>query len=208
MPRSPTNIAPDVAAEIARWLGYLGAERRMSPKTLEAYRPRRGAVPRLSSPSTWAGRRLSSNWPSSRRPTCAPSWRRGAREGAGSRSLMRGLAGARSFARFLERNGKGKVAALTAVRAPKLARSLPKPIAGERRQAHDRCRACAPAKRASPGSSRATPPCWPALRRGPAHFRSARPARQDFAARHATRSPSPARATRRAWCRCCRRSPG
>ena len=30
--------APDVAAEIGRWLAYLGAEKRMSPKTLEAYR--------------------------------------------------------------------------------------------------------------------------------------------------------------------------
>ena len=30
--------APDVAAEIGRWLAYLGAERRMSAKTLEAYR--------------------------------------------------------------------------------------------------------------------------------------------------------------------------
>src|ERR1700704_3932708 len=28
----------DVAAQIGRWLGYLGAERRMSGKTLEAYR--------------------------------------------------------------------------------------------------------------------------------------------------------------------------
>jgi integrase/recombinase XerC len=41
---------------------------------------------------------------------------------------MRGLAGARSFARFLERNGKGKVAALAAVRAPKLPKTLPKPL--------------------------------------------------------------------------------
>ena len=48
--------------------------------------------------------------------------------GIGSRSLMRGLAGARSFARYLERNGKGKMAALAAVRTPKLARTLPKPL--------------------------------------------------------------------------------
>jgi integrase/recombinase XerC len=41
---------------------------------------------------------------------------------------MRGLAGVRSFARFLERNGKGKVAALNAIRAPKVAKSLPKPL--------------------------------------------------------------------------------
>ena len=49
-------------------------------------------------------------------------------EGAGNRSLMRQLAGARSFARFLERNGKGKVGALAAVRTPKLPKGLPKPL--------------------------------------------------------------------------------
>ena len=50
-------------------------------------------------------------------------------EGLSSRSLMRVLAGARSFARFLERNGKGKVGALSAVRAPKVGKTLPKPLA-------------------------------------------------------------------------------
>src|SRR5262249_14871679 len=49
--------------------------------------------------------------------------------GTSGRSLMRMLAGVRSFARFLERNGKGKVGALSAVRAPKLAKALPKPLA-------------------------------------------------------------------------------
>ncbi len=49
--------------------------------------------------------------------------------GTSSRSLMRALAGVRSFARFLERSGKGKVGALTAVRAPKLPKTLPKPLA-------------------------------------------------------------------------------
>jgi integrase/recombinase XerC len=42
---------------------------------------------------------------------------------------MRTLAGARSFARFLERNGQGKVGALAAVRAPKVGKTLPKPLA-------------------------------------------------------------------------------
>ena len=60
-------------------------------------------------------------------------------DGIGSRSLMRRLAGARSFARFLERNGKGKVGALAAVRAPKLPRRLPKPLGFARRSDH-RCR--------------------------------------------------------------------
>jgi integrase/recombinase XerC len=49
-------------------------------------------------------------------------------DGIGGRSLMRGLAGVRSFARFLERNNKGKVGALAAVRAPKVPKTLPKPL--------------------------------------------------------------------------------
>ena len=46
----------------------------------------------------------------------------------GSRSLIRALAGLRSFGRFLEREGKGRVGALSAIRAPKVGKSLPKPI--------------------------------------------------------------------------------
>jgi len=49
-------------------------------------------------------------------------------EGISGRSLARGLAGARSFARFIERNGSGKVGALFAVRSPKIAKTLPKPL--------------------------------------------------------------------------------
>jgi len=50
-------------------------------------------------------------------------------QGVSGRSLMRALAGARSFARFLERQGTGKVGALAAIRAPKSAKTLPKPVA-------------------------------------------------------------------------------
>jgi integrase/recombinase XerC len=38
------------------------------------------------------------------------------------------LAGLRSFGRFLEREGKGKVGALFAIRAPKVGKTLPKPL--------------------------------------------------------------------------------
>jgi integrase/recombinase XerC len=123
-----TTIAPDVSAEIARWLGHLGAERRVSPKTLEAYeRDLRQFLDFLvghlgGTPSLKHLARLT---PADIRAFMAA--RRAG--GAGSRTLMRGLAGARSFARFLERNGKGKLGALAAIRAPKLARSLPKPLA-------------------------------------------------------------------------------
>lgn len=46
----------------------------------------------------------------------------------GGRSLMRALAGLRSFAKHLEREGHGTVAALGAVRSPKVERRLPRPI--------------------------------------------------------------------------------
>jgi integrase/recombinase XerC len=49
-------------------------------------------------------------------------------EGIGGRSLMRQLAGLRSFARHLAREGHGTVAALGAVRSPKVERRLPRPI--------------------------------------------------------------------------------
>ncbi len=120
--------SPDVAAEIARWLKFLGDEKRMSPKTLEAYaRDARQFLGFLAdhlggAPSLKQLARLT---PQDVRAFMAA--RRG--DGLSGRSLMRVLAGARSFARFLERNGKGKVGALSAVRAPKVARTLPKPLA-------------------------------------------------------------------------------
>ena len=125
---SALNTAPDVAAEIAGWLRFLGNERRMSPKTLEAYRRDVGqfldflAAHLGGSPSL---KQLAKLTPADVRAFMAA--RRSA--GLGSRSLMRVLAGARSFARFLERNGKGKVGALAAVRAPKVGKTLPKPLA-------------------------------------------------------------------------------
>jgi len=44
----------------------------------------------------------------------------------GGRSLMRALAGLRSFGRFLRREGKGKVGALSAIPRAQIAKSLPK----------------------------------------------------------------------------------
>ena len=123
-----TTIAPDIAAEIGRWLAYLGSERRMSPKTLEAYERDVGQflaflADHLGGPPGLKG--LAKLTPADVRAFMA-SRRAG---GAGNRTVMRSLAGTRSFARFLERDGKGKVGALAAIRTPKLARSLPKPLA-------------------------------------------------------------------------------
>jgi integrase/recombinase XerC len=124
---SDLATAPDVSAEIERWLGHLGAERRMSAKTLEAYR--RDASQFLAFLSDHLGgppslKALAKLTPADVRAFLAA--RRS--DGAGNRTLMRTLAGTRSFARFLERKGKGKVGALAAIRAPKLSRPLPKPL--------------------------------------------------------------------------------
>jgi integrase/recombinase XerC len=120
--------APDTAREIAQWLAYLGAERRMSPETVEAYG--RDVRQFLAFLNDHFGRRVSLAMLgdiATRDVRAFMAHRRS--DGIGGRSLMRSLAGARSFARFLERQGKGRVAALSAIRAPKIEKTLPKPLA-------------------------------------------------------------------------------
>ena len=120
-------ITVKVAAEIESWSKHLGAERRMSPKTLEAYR--RDVLQFLSFLTGHLGGAPSLNDLAALAPADVRAFLAARRaEGIGSRSLMRTLAGIRAFARFLERNGKGKVGALSAVRAPKIAKTLPRPL--------------------------------------------------------------------------------
>jgi len=110
-----------------RWLLHLRSERRLSPKTLEAYaRDVRQFIRFLAehwnaqvSPEAFAALEASD-------VRAFMAERRN--KNIGGRSLMRQLAGLRSFGRFLEREGKGKVGALSAIRAPKIRKSLPKPV--------------------------------------------------------------------------------
>lgn len=119
--------AGDIALEMTRWLTHLRAERRLSPKTLEAYaRDVRQCLAFLC--EHWGApvtlQRFAALEASDIRAFMAA--RRG--DEIAGRSLMRALAGLRSFGRFLEREGKGRVGALAAIRAPKVGKSLPKPI--------------------------------------------------------------------------------
>ena len=123
----PRFAADNLEAEMVRWQAYLRSERRLSPKTQEAYArdlrqflsfltDYQGSLPSLDS---FAALNVSD-------VRAFMAARRG--DGIEGRSLMRALAGLRSFGRFLEREGRGKLGALAAVRAPKIRKSLPKPI--------------------------------------------------------------------------------
>jgi integrase/recombinase XerC len=118
----------DVRAAYRVWLSHLAHERRLSPKSVEAYgrdvrfflgflQEHLGEPPDI--------RALADLGPRDVRSFLA----RRRNDGLSSRSLMRALASARSFARFLERTGTGSAAALTAIRGPKVPRGLPKPVA-------------------------------------------------------------------------------
>jgi len=119
--------AKDVREQLKRWLEFIASERRLSPKTVEAYArdvsfflafltEHLGDAPKLSD--------LSKLMPADIRSFLA--FRRGS--GVEARTLQRSLAAARSFARYLEREGRGKSDALSAVRAPKVAKTLPRPL--------------------------------------------------------------------------------
>ncbi len=120
-------MAPDLAAALVRWRRHLAAERRLSEKTLDAYeRDMRQFAAHLAArdgepPGLGTLRRL--------RPAELRAFMAGRRgEGVGNRSLMRNLAGLRSALRFLEREGLADASALSAIRGPRIGKSLPKPV--------------------------------------------------------------------------------
>ena len=117
----------DLTAEMIRWLSHLRAERRLSPKTSEAYA--RDVRQFLAFLGEHWGRRLTLAGFAALEASDVRAFMAMRRASEiGGRSLMRALAGLRSFGRFLEREGKGKVGALSAIRAPKVGKTLPKPI--------------------------------------------------------------------------------
>jgi integrase/recombinase XerC len=116
-----------IALQMTRWLTHLRAERRLSPKTLEAYaRDLRQCLDFLC--LHWGERVTLARFAALETTDIRAFMAMRRADEIAGRSLMRALAGLRSFGRFLEREGKGKLGALSAIRAPKVAKSLPKPI--------------------------------------------------------------------------------
>ncbi|MCR4266575.1 tyrosine recombinase XerC [Nitratireductor sp. ZSWI3] len=128
MPQEFLVVArPDLQRARAEWLAALGDERRLSALTVEAYeRDTRQFLQFLTghcggAPGLAEVRELR---PADLRAFLA--FRRA--NGAGARTLGRGLAGVRSFLRFLERRGLINAAAASALKAPRAPRGLPKPL--------------------------------------------------------------------------------
>jgi integrase/recombinase XerC len=116
-----------IALQTTRWLAQLRAERRLSPKTLEAYaRDLRQCLVFLA--EHWGTQVTLSRFAALEATDVRAFMAMRRASDIGGRSLMRALAGLRSFGRFLEREGIGKVGALSAIRAPKVGKSLPKPV--------------------------------------------------------------------------------
>src|SRR6201982_2630372 len=116
-----------VALQMTRWLTHLKSERRLSPKTLEAYaRDLRQCLDFLC--EHWGTRVSLAKFSKLEASDIRAFMAMRRADGIAGRSLMRALAGLRSFGRFLEREGKGKLGALSAIRAPKVGKTLPKPI--------------------------------------------------------------------------------
>src|SRR6476469_2727775 len=116
-----------LALQMTRWLAHLRSERRLSPKTLEAYaRDLRQFLVFLG--GRWGAQVTLSRFAALESTDIRAFMAMRRASDIGSRSLMRALAGLRSFGRFLEREGEGKGGALSAIRAPKVGKTLPKPI--------------------------------------------------------------------------------
>ena len=165
---------PTIALEMTRWLSHLRAERRLSPKTLEAYaRDVRQCLDFLC--EHWGARVTLARFAALEATDIRAFMAMRRADDIAGRSLMRALAGLRSFGRFLEREGKGKVGAL--VGDPRAeGRQEPAEAAPDGgRQTACRCRRARRRRPRAVDSGARRRGDGAALRLGPAHLRSARP---------------------------------
>ena len=118
---------PDLQKARAEWLAALARERRLSPLTVEAYE--RDTRQFLHFMTGYNGGAPGVADVAALRPADLRAFlARRRKDGAGARSLGRGLAGIRSLLRFLEKRGLVNAAGAVAMRAPKQPKSLPRPL--------------------------------------------------------------------------------
>ena len=130
---TPTDTAavliaePELAGAVEAWRRHLADERRLAAKTVEAYR--RDVEHYLRFATLHHGR--PAGFDDLTQPTVGDlrafmAARR--RDGAGPSTLARGLAGLRSFVRYLEVHAGANGAAIRTIRAPGRKRNLPRPL--------------------------------------------------------------------------------
>ncbi len=118
---------PKILALRSAWLKSLELERRLSPHTIQAYE--RDSRQFLFFISAHRGGPATVKSIEDLRPLDLRAYlTRRRNEGVGARTLGRGLAGVRSFLRYLEKKGLVNATAANAMRAPRQPKSLPKPL--------------------------------------------------------------------------------
>jgi integrase/recombinase XerC len=121
------SAQPDLQAARQAWLTTLDRERRLSALTVDAYE--RDTRQFLQFLTAHLGGAPNVSDVGSLRPADLRAFLASRRsDGAGARTLGRGLAGVRSLLRFLERRGLANAAGAAALRAPRQPKSLPKPL--------------------------------------------------------------------------------
>ncbi|MEM7216357.1 MAG: tyrosine recombinase XerC [Pseudomonadota bacterium] len=119
--------SPALANEQRAWLSWLANEKRMSVKTIDAYE--RDVRQFLQYLTGHVGGPADVDDIADLKPLDMRGFLARRREaGAGARTLGRGLAGIRSFVRFLEKKGLANSAGLTSTRSPRQPKTLPKAL--------------------------------------------------------------------------------